>query len=428
MAIEKIAGSKVKITFEVTSEKFEEALNKAFDVEKEKVTLKGFRKGQIPRSKYEKEFGVESLYQEAIMTLADEMYVKAVEENNLFVVGSPEIDLDFNNVKRGETFSFGIIVPVFPDIKLGEYKNIKATKMNLEATIEEINAEIESIRSQNTIVTPKENGTLENKDIAIFDFKGTLNGEAFQGGTAENYELEIGSGQFIPGFEEQMIGMKVGEEKTITVKFPEEYQATDLAGKEVQFELKLHEMKTKELPELNDDFVKDLNNPEAKTLDELKENVKKNIELKKKDAEKSRLADEIVDKVANNVEVEIPQSMIDTAINEEKASFERQVQQQYGMKFDEFKKIAQINEEEFMENLKTKATKRLKETLVLEAIIKEEKIAVTDEEIDKTFQEIAEMNKVDLDTVKAKINKNDIIFNISINKVIDYLIENADLQ
>ena len=428
MAIEKIEGSKVKITFEVTSEKFEEALDNAFNVEKEKINVKGFRKGQVPRGKYEKEFGVESLYQEAIMQLADELYAKAIQENNLLVVGNPEIDLDYKKIKRGENFDFSIIAPIFPEVKLGEYKNLEAKKINAEATEEEIEKEIEEIKKQNVIVIPKENGTLQNKDIAIFDFKGTKDGVAFEGGSAENYELEIGSGQFIPGFEEQMIDMKQGDEKTINVTFPEEYQAADLAGKEVQFEIKLHEIKCKELPELNDDFVKELNNPDAKTVEELKTFVKNNLECKKANSEKNRLADELVEQVSNNATLEIPQTMIDSAVKDELDNFEKTIQQQYGMKFDDFKQIAQINEDEFMNNLKEKAVKRLKETIVLEAVIKEENITVTDEELEKTFQEIAEANNMNIEEVKKKINKNDIQFNVSINKVIDYLIENAKLQ
>lgn len=425
--IEKMEKSLVKIIIDVTPEEFEEGLNKAFDKKKKDVTIPGFRKGQITRAQFEKKFGVESLYEEAIYAIADKKYGEAVQENQLFVVGDPQL-ADLNEIERGKEFKFSIIVPVYPEFEVKNFKGLKGKKMVLEATDEEINAEIESLREQNVLVTPKENGAIEEHDIAVFDFKGMKDGVAFEGGTAENYELEIGSKQFIPGFEDQMIGMKQGEEKTINVTFPSEYQATDLAGKEVQFALKLHEIKRKELPEVNDDFVKDLNKENINTVEELKASIKKDIEKNKEQNEKNRLADELIEQLSNSVEIEIPQAMVDASVKDELKDFERTVNQQYGMKMEEFKKIAQVNEEEFMKNVTERASKKLKETLILEQIVKQEKLTATPEEINKSLEDIAAANNMKVEDVKKYVNPADIAFNVSINKVIDLLIANANLE
>ena len=425
--IEKLENSLVKISVTVTPEEFEEGLNKSFEKKKDSVTIPGFRKGQVTRAQFEKKFGVESLYEDALYACADKKYAEAVQEHQLFVVGDPQL-ADLKEVERGKEVTFSIIVPVYPEFEVKNYKGLKGKKMVLEATDAEINAEIDGLREQNVLVTPKENGAIEEHDIAVFDFKGMKDGVAFEGGTAENYELEIGSKQFIPGFEDQMIGMKAGEEKTINVTFPNEYQATDLAGKEVQFALKLHEIKRKELPELNDDFVKDLNKENIKTVDELKKSIKENIEKNKSQTEKNRLADELIAQVVDATEITIPQAMVDAAVKDEMKDFENTVMQQYGMKLDEFKKIAQVNEEEFKKNITERASKRLKETLILEQIVKQENLQATKEDIEKSLQEIADANNMSVDDVKKHLNLSDVAFNVSINKVIDLLIENANLE
>ena len=425
--IEKLEKSLVKIKITVSPEEFEEGLNKAFEEKKKNVTIPGFRKGQVTRAQFEKKFGVESLFEDAIYAVADKKYNEAVQENQLFVVGDPQL-ADLNNIERGKEVNFSIIVPVYPEFEIKDYKGLTGKKIVKEATEEEINAKINELREQNVLVSPKEDGTIEEHDIAVFDFKGMKDGVAFEGGTAENYELEIGSKQFIPGFEDQMIGMKEGEEKTINVTFPNEYQATDLAGKEVQFALKLHEIKKKELPELNDDFVKDLNKENINTVEELKASIKAEIEKTKEQNEKNRLADELIEQLSSKTNIEIPQAMVDASVKDELKDFERTVNQQYGMKLDDFKKIAQINEEEFMKNITERASKKLKETLILEQIVKQEKLAATKEEIESSLNDIATANNMSVDDVKKYVNPADVAFNVSINKVIDLLIANANLE
>ena len=425
--IEKMENSLVKIIVTVSPEEFEEGLNQAFDKKKKDVTIPGFRKGQVTRAQFEKKFGVESLFEDAIYAVADKKYNEAVQENQLFVVGDPQL-ADLNNIERGKEVNFSIIVPVYPEFEIKDYKGLTGKKIVKEATEEEINAKINELREQNVLVSPKEGGAIEEHDIAVFDFKGMKDGVAFEGGTAENYELEIGSKQFIPGFEDQMIGMKEGEEKTINVTFPNEYQATDLAGKEVQFALKLHEIKKKELPELNDDFVKDLNKENINTVEELKASIKAEIEKTKEQNEKNRLADELIEQLSSKTNIEIPQAMVDASVKDELKDFERTVNQQYGMKLEDFKKIAQINEEEFMKNITERASKKLKETLILEQIVKQEKLAATKEEIEASLNDIATANNMSVDDVKKYVNPADVAFNVSINKVIDLLIANANLE
>ena len=425
--IEKMENSLVKITVTVSPEEFEEGLNKAFESKKKDITIPGFRKGQVTRAQFEKKFGVESLYEDAIFACADKKYAEAVQENQLFVVGDPQLD-GLKEIERGKEITFNIIVPVYPEFEVKDYKGLKGKKIVKEATDEEINAEIDKLREQNVLVTPKENGAIEEHDIAVFDFKGMKDGVAFDGGTAENYELEIGSKQFIPGFEDQMIGMKAGEEKTINVTFPAEYQATDLAGKEVQFALKLHEIKRKELPEVNDDFVKDLNKENVNTVDELKKSIKENIEKTKEQTEKNRLADELIAQLVEKTNIVIPKAMVDASVKDEVKDFENTVMQQYGMKMEDFKKIAQVNEEEFMKNITDRATKRLKETLILEQIVKQENLQASKEDIDNSLEDIAKANNMTVDEVKKYVNPADVAFNVSINKVIDLLIANANLE
>ena len=425
--IEKLENSLVKISVTITPEEFEEGLNASFEKKKKDVTIPGFRKGQVTRAQFEKKFGVESLYEDAIYSCADKKYAEAVQENKLFVVGDPQLT-DLKEIERSKNIDFAIIVPVYPEFNVENYKGLKGKKMVLEATDAEIEAEINTLREQNVLVTPKEDGAIEEHDIAVFDFKGMKDGVAFEGGTAENYELEIGSKQFIPGFEDQMIGMKAGEEKTINVTFPSEYQATELAGKEVQFALKLHEIKRKELPEVNDDFVKELNKENITSVEALKKSIKENIEANKKQTEKNRLADELIAQLVENTNINMPQAMVDASVKDEIKDFENTVMQQYGMKIDEFKKIAQVNEEEFMKNVTERATKRLKETLILEQIAKQENLTATKEDIDKSIAEIAEANNMSVDDIKKYVNPTDVAFNVTINKVIDLLIENAKLD
>lgn len=255
MIIDKLSGSRVYFEVTVTKDQFEHGLDHAFDVVNKDVEIKGFRKGKAPRKVYEAKYGVESLYEEAIQHVLQETYYNAVIENNINVVAQPKIDLDVANIKRGEDFMYKVTVAVKPEINLGEYKNTEVNILTPEASDVEIDAEIQKKLEQHAEMVVKEEGALEKGDTAVFDFSGSVDGEKFEGGTAENYELVIGSGQFIPGFEDQMIGMTSEEERDIVVTFPEDYQEKSLAGKEAVFACKLHEIKVREIPELNDEFI-----------------------------------------------------------------------------------------------------------------------------------------------------------------------------
>ncbi|MDT8337513.1 MAG: trigger factor, partial [Candidatus Izemoplasmatales bacterium] len=270
MIIDKLSGSRVHFEVNVTKEQFEHGLDHAFEVENEKVTIKGFRKGKAPRNVYESKYGVESLYEEAIQHILQETYYNTVMENEIDVVAQPKIDLDVTKIKRGEDFSYKVTVAVKPEIKLGEYKNLKVELLPVEPSDTEVEAEIGRKLEQNAEMVVKETGAIENGDTVVFDFSGSVDGEKFEGGTAENYELVIGSGSFIPGFEEQMLGMTSEEEKDVVVIFPEDYQEKSLAGKEAVFAVKIHEIKQRIVPTLNEEFVKELNLNGVETVEDYK--------------------------------------------------------------------------------------------------------------------------------------------------------------
>ncbi|MDD4070739.1 MAG: trigger factor, partial [Candidatus Izemoplasmatales bacterium] len=259
MIIDKLSGSRVHFEVNVTKEQFEHGLDHAFAIENEKVTIKGFRKGKAPRNVFEAKYGVEALYEEAIQHVLQETYYNTVMENNIDVVAQPKIDLDVTKIKRGEDFSYRVTVAVKPEIKLGEYKNIKVELLPTDVSDAEVEAEINRKLEQNAEMVVKEEGVIEKNDTAVFDFSGSVDGEKFEGGTAENHELVIGSGNFIPGFEDQMLGMASEEEKDVVVTFPEDYQEKSLAGKEAVFAVKVHEIKQRVVPTLDEEFVKEQN-------------------------------------------------------------------------------------------------------------------------------------------------------------------------
>ena len=425
--VDKLSGSKVRIEIEVSAHHFEHGLDHAFEAVKEEVEVKGFRKGKVPRAIYEQKFGVESLYEEAINHVLQETYVNAVTEHNIEVVAQPKIDLDITKVERGKAFTYVAEVAVKPVITLGEYKGLKMAKQSEKVKAEEIDRELEKLREQNAELVLKEEGALASGDTAIFDFEGFVDGEPFDGGKAENYELKIGSGQFIPGFEEQMIGMTIGEEKDLNVSFPENYQADHLKGKDAIFKVKLHEMKVRELPEMTDEFVKELDKEGIETVEQLKADAKQRLEEALVTKNKNERTDFAVTEATNNATFELPQEMI---VEEKNRLMDNVAQQarQYNLDLDTYLQFSGVTKEEFEKNLMKDAEKSLSYNLVIEAIGKEEGIAATEEEREAKYQELADQYSMGLEQVKAAINDYAIDAEVVYRKTIDFLVDSLIIE
>lgn len=425
--VDKLSGSKVRVEIDVTAHHFEHGLDHAFEAVKGDVEVKGFRKGKVPRAIYEQKFGVESLYEEAINHVLGETYYNAVMEHDLEVVAQPKIDLDITTIERGKDFSYVATVAVKPAIELGEYKGLTFKKQSDEVTDEDVAKDIDKLREQNAELVLKEEGTLESGDTAIFDFEGFVDGEAFEGGKAENYELKIGSGQFIPGFEDQMIGMAVGEEKDLKVTFPENYQAENLKGKDAVFKVKLHEMKVRELPELTDEFVKELDKEGIETVEQLKADTKQRLEEQLQQKNKNERIDFAVTEATNNATFELPEEMI---VEEKNRLMDNVAQQakQYNLDLDTYLQFSGISKEDFEKNLMKDAEKSLSYNLVIEAIGNAEEIAVTDDEREAKYQEIADQYSMGLEQVKAAVNDSAVDAEIKYRKTIDFLVESLVIE
>jgi trigger factor len=427
MIIDKLSGSRVHFEVNVTKEQFEHGLDHAFEVENEKVTIKGFRKGKAPRNVYESKYGVESLYEEAIQHVLQETYYNTVMENEIDVVAQPKIDLDITKIKRGEDFSYKVTVAVKPEIKLGEYKNLKVELLPVEPSDVEVEAEIGRKLEQNAEMVVKETGVIENGDTAVFDFSGSVDGEKFEGGTAENYELVIGSGSFIPGFEEQMLGMASEEEKDVVVTFPEDYQEKSLAGKEAVFAVKVHEIKQRIVPSLNEEFVKELNLDGVETVEDYKTHIHEELKNGKKSQNEQHLRQTVVTKATKNAEFELPEEMIKDEVQRMNENTKNQIKQ-YGLDFAMYLQYMGKTEEQYQEELEEQAKKTLSEQFVINEIAKQEELSATKEEIDAKYDEIVEQYKsqnVNLEQVKQAIPESAIISEIAYAKALDLIVESA---
>jgi trigger factor len=426
MIIDKLSGSKVRFEVTVTKELFEHALDHAFEEINQKVEVKGFRKGHTPRNIYEAKFGVESLYEEAINHAMQDTYYDAVVENNIQVVAQPKINLDFKKVKRGEDFTYEVVVAVKPEIILGEYLGLEIKKASDEATDLEIDAAINKELSKNAEMVLKENGTLELNDTAVFDFSGSVDGVKFDGGTSENYELIIGSGQFIPGFEEQMIGMAPEAEKNVVVTFPEEYHEASLAGKEAVFAVKLHEIKQRVVPTLSDEFVLELNIENVSNIAEYRAHVKADLEKGKKEKNVNETTNKVIELASQNATFEIPEEMIKEEADRLNESTARQIKQ-YGLDFDMYLQYMGKTKEQYYEDLQAQATKTIRSQLVVEAIGKKEKLEASKDEINAKYLEIVEQYKsqnVTLEQAQAAIPETAVVDEIIFKKAVDFLVQN----
>ena len=416
----------VTIEFTVSPEEFEKAVNKAYLKVKKSINVQGFRKGKAPRHIIEKKYGKSIFYDDALDFAVQEEYPKAVTENKLDVIDSPKINIE--KFEEGEEIVITADVEVMPEVELCEYKGVEVEKTELKVSDEDVDKELKEIQEKNARIIEVTDRTVENGDFLTIDYAGFVGEEQFEGGTAENQDLEIGSNKFIPGFEEQLIGKSKDEEVEVNVTFPEDYQSEDLKGKDATFKVKIHEIKTKELPAIDDEFAKDIS--EFDSLEELKADTRKILEQRAADSSKVANDNNVITKIVNDSKIEIPEVLIQREIDYLGRNYEQQFRQQ-GFSGKEYDEIINNFVNQYKEGAKDQAEFNVKAELVLEAIIKKEDIKVSDEEFSEEIGKIAESYKVEEDRMEAfkasmiESSKGYIEDTIKKRKVIDILVENA---
>lgn len=395
LQVEKLEKNMAKLTVEVSAEELEKAIQGAYLKNKNKISIPGFRKGKAPRVMIEKMYGAGIFYEDAANALIPEAYSKAVEESELDVVSQPEIDV--TQLEKGKPFIFTAEVAVKPEVTLGDYKGLEVEKADLEVKEEEIEAELKKEQENNSRTIDVDDRTVENGDITTIDFDGSVDGVPFEGGKGEDYPLTIGSGAFIPGFEEQLVGAELGKEMEVNVTFPEDYHAEELKGKAAVFKCTVKSIKVKELPELDDEFAKDVS--EFDTLEEYKNDIKAKLAVQKEEAAKRAKEDAVVDKAIENASMEIPEPMVQNQIRNMVDDFARRIQSQ-GLSIEQYFQFTGLDAEKLQEQMRPQALKRIQSRLVLEKIAEVEDIQIPDEKLDEEIQKMAEMYKMEADKLK----------------------------
>ena len=403
LQVERLEHNMAKLTIEVPAEEVEKALQAAYLKELGKISLPGFRKGRVPRQMIEKMYGPEVFYDEAANRMISEAYAKAYDECELELVSQPKIEI--TQLEKGKEFIFTAEVAVKPEVKLGEYKGLKVDKVSTRVTQKEVDEEIDKERERNARTIDVTDRAVQDKDQITLDFEGFVDGVAFEGGKASDYPLTIGSGAFIPGFEDQLIGANIDEEKEINVTFPEEYQAKELAGKAAVFKCTVHSIKAKELPELDDEFVSDVSE-KSETVDAYKAEVKAKIKERKENEGKQKREDQSVEQAVANAEMDIPEAMISFQSRQMVDDFARRIMQQ-GMTMEQYFQFTGLSEEKMMEEFKPEAEKRIRTRLTLEAIVAAENIEVSEERLDEELQKMADSYKMEVDKLKEYMGENE---------------------
>lgn len=422
---EKKEGNEGVLTFEVDEKTFDQALDEAFKKVSKDVQIPGFRKGKVPRPIFEQRFGVESLYQDAVDLILQDAYSEAIDEVDITPVDQPEVDIE--QIEKGKPVIFSATVTVKPEVKLGEYKGLEVEDQKVTVTDEDVNDELEALREKQAELVVKEEGTVEEGDTVVIDFEGFKDGEAFEGGAAENHSLEIGSGNFIPGFEEQLIGKSAGEETEVNVTFPEDYQAEDLAGQDAVFKVKIHDIKFKELPELDDEFAKDVDD-DVETLDELKQKTKDRLVEEEETEIENQKRESLINQASENAEIDIPEAMVTNELDRMMQEFEQRLQMQ-GMTLEMYTQLSGQTEDDLKEQMREDARKRVQTSLTLEAIANTEELEASDEDVDKQLEEMASQYQMEVDQLRQMLggNTDALKGDLKLQKAIDFLLEEAKL-
>lgn len=411
-----------EVEVSVDAETFAKAVNKAYKKQVKNINVPGFRKGKAPKSIIEKMYGEGVFYEDAMQDCYPEALDAAAKEAELNVIAVDSLEA-IDASKDGFTFKATVIT--YPVIDINDYKGITVTKKSTRVTKKLIDEEIEKVRDRNSRMVTVEQGEVVDGDMVVIDFEGMKDGEPFEGGKAENYNLKIGSGNFIPGFEEQIIGHKTGEEFTISVKFPEDYQAEELKGADAEFKINLHEIKRKELPELDDEFVKDVSDKE--TLDEYKEEVKETVKKRLEEEQKKDIEDQVITKLCDSVEGEIPEQMYDNAVNEMVQEFDMRLRSQ-GMDFNTYMQYMGATPDTIKEMYRPDAERRVKLRLALEKIAEKEGFEITSEELDAEYSRLAEQYKMDVEEVKKAINDESLSADLKSQKAMDFAVDNTKTE
>ncbi len=423
LQVEKLEHNMAKLTIEVSAEELEGAIQKSYLKQRGKVNIPGFRKGKVPRQVMEKMFGVEVFYEDAANTLIPDAYAKAYDEADIDIVSQPSIEV--TQIEKGKPFIFTAEVAVRPEVKLGEYKGVEVDKFSNRVTAKEIDAKLEEERNKNARTVNVEGRPVQKDDEVVLDFEGFVDGVAFDGGKGENYSLTIGSGTFIPGFEDQLVGVEAGKEVEVNVTFPEDYHEESLKGKPAVFKCTVHEIKAKELPELDDEFASEVS--EFDTLEELKADIKTKIKEQKNAEGKNAQQDQALDTIIAATEMDIPDAMVETEARQMVDSFGQRIQQQ-GLTMQQYMQFTGMDNEKMLEEMRPQALKRIQTRLVLEAIVAAENIVTSDERLDEEIGKMAEMYSMEADQLKSYMGdteKEQMKKDIAVEDAVQFILDNA---
>ena len=424
LQVEKLEKNMAKLTIEVSAEELEKAIEGAYQKNKNKISIPGFRKGKAPRKMIEQMYGKEVFYEDAANALIPDAYEKALEECTEEIVSSPKIDV--TQLEAGKPFIFTAEVALKPEVTLGKYKGVKVDKADVEVTDEEVNAEIDKEREKNSRTVDITDRAVKDGDIATIDFEGFVDGVAFDGGKGEDYPLTIGSGAFIPGFEAALVGAEVGKETDVNVTFPEDYQASELAGKAAVFKCTVKKLQEKQLPDLDDDFVSEVSD-ESDTVEQYKEEIKKKISDRKAADAKNAKEDAVIDAIIEDAKMDIPDAMVDTQQRQMVQDYAQRLQSQ-GISMEQYMQFTGMTTQTLLEQVKPQALKRIQSRLVLEAVVAAENITATEEDFEEEAKVMGEAYQMDVEKVKELLGENgkkQVMQDICVKKAVEFVVENA---